>query len=182
MHGAIYVASNRKRRNLGNSPAWSRWAETRQDWIMGTQKREVRSTLAMKIIRLGARFLAAPLTLALRAAGCRESRLRSQLVQPKNRAGGLGNESPSFPAREATETLRSKKPNQQHVCVLLGSPPTGAVAVWGSLRQRSLGFPPIQTPAECSRFHPTLPWVPTGLRQRTERYDGKRDLYFQHAA
>jgi hypothetical protein len=30
--------------------------------------------------------------------------------------------------------------------------------------------------------HPTLPRVPAAIGCRTERYDGKRDLYFQHAA
>jgi hypothetical protein len=30
--------------------------------------------------------------------------------------------------------------------------------------------------------HPTLPRVPTAISCRTERYDGKRNLHFQHAA
>ncbi len=30
--------------------------------------------------------------------------------------------------------------------------------------------------------HPTLPRVPAAIGCRTERYDGKRNLYFQHAA
>ena len=30
--------------------------------------------------------------------------------------------------------------------------------------------------------HPTLPQVPTAIGCRTERYDGKRNLHFQHAA
>ncbi len=41
---------------------------------------------------------------------------------------------------------------------------------------RHLSFP---VPA---RLHPALPQAPTGNRRWAERYDGKRDLYFQHAA
>jgi hypothetical protein len=33
-----------------------------------------------------------------------------------------------------------------------------------------------------ARYHPALPQVPAALRRRPERQDGKRDLYFQHAA
>jgi hypothetical protein len=39
--------------------------------------------------------------------------------------------------------------------------------------------PPILLP---SPFHPALPQIPAGRRRRAERYDGKRDLYFLHAA
>jgi hypothetical protein len=154
----------------------------RQDWIMSTQRRETRFTLAMMIIRLETRFFAAPVTLASHATCRSESRLRSQLANSRNRAGDFGNESPFFPPREATESLRSKTHNQQHVCVLLGSPPSGQVTSRRPLRQRSPGCLPIHPPAVCSRFHPTLPWAPAGLCRRTERYDGKRDLHIQHAA
>ena len=33
-----------------------------------------------------------------------------------------------------------------------------------------------------ARLHPTLPQAPAGLVRWAERHDGKRDLYFQHAA
>jgi hypothetical protein len=37
-------------------------------------------------------------------------------------------------------------------------------------------------PALPARLHPSLPRVPAALSCRTERQDGKRDLYIQHAA
>lgn len=37
-------------------------------------------------------------------------------------------------------------------------------------------------PANSLRFRPSLPQIPACPSCRAERYDGKRDLYFQHAA
>jgi hypothetical protein len=52
----------------------------------------------------------------------------------------------------------------------------GTPATYGS-------FPPhIPSLADFTRFHPTLPQDPTGIRRWAERYDGKRDLHLQHAA
>jgi hypothetical protein len=154
----------------------------RQDWIMNLQRREVRSTLRMKIIRLVARFFPAPATVASRATCRTEPRFRLQLASRKDRAAGRGNKSPGSPARVATVSLQSTSRSQQHVRTLLGSPPSGQVTARRVLRRRSLGCPQIHPPAVCSRLHPTLPWAPAGLGRRTERYDGKRDLHFQHAA
>ena len=37
-------------------------------------------------------------------------------------------------------------------------------------------------PSVPALIHATLPQAPAGFRRRAERYDGKRDLYFIHAA
>jgi hypothetical protein len=42
--------------------------------------------------------------------------------------------------------------------------------------------PPTPSPAVFARVHPTLPHVPAAFGCRTERYDGKGNLYFKHAA
>ena len=43
-------------------------------------------------------------------------------------------------------------------------------------------LPHIPVPSGFARPSPTLPQNPAGKCRWTERYDGKRDLYFQHAA
>jgi hypothetical protein len=65
-----------------------------------------------------------------------------------------------------------------------GSPPleavnrttTGTPATYRSSPSR------ISLPSGSARLHPTLPQIPVCRRSRTERYDGKRDLYFKHTA
>ena len=60
-----------------------------------------------------------------------------------------------------------------------GSPPTG-------MATRPAGFrsflPLALSPPVLVSVHPSLPNHPAGKCRWTERYDGKRDLYFQHAA
>jgi hypothetical protein len=65
-----------------------------------------------------------------------------------------------------------------------GSPPFGAVLARQPEDQRITVSPSRTSPSlPASRvFHPTLPWVPAGRRRWAERYDGKGNLYLQHAA
>jgi hypothetical protein len=76
--------------------------------------------------------------------------------------------------------------NGQHVrsnCP--GSPPAGRAAglkPLGLIGYRLFGYLAIPFPAVFARLHPTLPDVPVAFCSRTERYDGKGNLYFKHAA
>ncbi len=65
-----------------------------------------------------------------------------------------------------------------------GSPPSRAGHRAEAVTLKSFGssFPPIPFSSGFARFHLSLPRVPAALRRRSERYDGKRDMYFQHAA
>ena len=65
-----------------------------------------------------------------------------------------------------------------------GSPPSGPVAAAQLPHQQLLrsSFSPIPSPSGFARLHPTLPHVPAAKGCRTERYDGKGNLYLQHAA
>jgi hypothetical protein len=66
-----------------------------------------------------------------------------------------------------------------------GSPPLGAGRPEASPRS---SLPHIPFPSGLARFQRTLPQgpigpqAPAGYHRRAERYDGKRDMYFQHAA
>ena len=66
----------------------------------------------------------------------------------------------------------------------LTSPPFGAGpgAATGTPANHGSSLPHIPSPSGLARFHPTLPQVPAGRRRWAERYDGKGNLYLQHAA
>jgi hypothetical protein len=158
---------------------------TRQDWMMSTQRREARMNLAMKICRMVVR-------------------LGSILLGSQHRVGKLNAGSPSLPARRfaqkverrtvqpqlslrvATNALYIKDNNQQAarldvVRLRLGSPPEWPNP-FGPQFRSSPDFSAIHFPAMNAHIHRALPWAPAAKRRRTERYDGKRDLHFQHAA
>jgi hypothetical protein len=87
-------------------------------------------------------------------------------------------------ARLATNSLQSDRLFAQlapfvEQDIRRGSPPFGmANRQAGSRSSLPLPlFPPV-----LASVHPSLPNYPAGKCRWTERYDGKRDLYFQHAA
>ena len=108
------------------------------------------------------------------------------IVQQVRALAKVGTAPPSFGARLATNSLYL---DSRFVPVVRqdlrrGSPPFGAgrrtkssspTAHGSSLRH-------IPTPSGTARLHLTLSQDPAAYRHRAERYDGKRDLYFQHAA
>jgi hypothetical protein len=98
----------------------------------------------------------------------------------------------------ATNFLPSDHPTRQLVRSALqtdrrGSLPPPQVRLRVAMSPRS-SIPHIAYPAGLPGIHRTLPYgatrpqrllgpkVPDGYRRRAERYDGKRDLYFKHAA
>jgi hypothetical protein len=84
----------------------------------------------------------------------RSDYLLGQLVRPVLKADRRGSAPPRVPNRAALGTQASPRSSLPHIPYPSGSP----------------------------RLHPTLPHAPAGHRRRAERYDGKRDMYFQHAA
>jgi hypothetical protein len=95
------------------------------------------------------------------------------------RAAQLETAPPLNAALRATSSLQSDyRISPLEYCS--GSPPgEGASAATAILRS---SFPPIPSPPVCARFHLALPLIPAALSSRTERYDGKGNLYIQHAA
>ena len=90
------------------------------------------------------------------------------------------------PGWVTTNSRRSDRRNQQRVRLVdlyirFGSPPLRQAAAGRPLLKSSSDFPPDPSPAVLARLHPALPQAPAAMRCRTERYDGKRDLHFQHA-
>jgi hypothetical protein len=157
-------------------PARSRWIERRGriGFTMSTQRRASRMIPAMKTDRMGLRRLTAPLMSIIWLAW-------AWLVP-----GGSTPQEATF--REATNSLLSDHHNETLASLdsRSGSPPpgwVGDVACFGlRVRQRSsLRHVPKFLPSR-AYLHTTLPLAPAGEVRWAERHDGKRDLYFQHAA
>jgi hypothetical protein len=97
-----------------------------------------------------------------------------------------GTAPPDFPEWLATNSLQLGFRIVQLVPQDLrhGSPPFGAGsgAATGTPATHGIPLRHITFPSGSALLHPTLPRVPAGSRRWAERYDGKRNLYFQYAA
>ena len=137
---------------------------------MSTQRRAGRMIAAIEFYRAGVRQKTAPLMSIIWLAW----------------AWLLSASSEEAADREATDSLLSDHRNG--IIAWLdsrsGSPPPGGAHLRGHTQPRvtqtSLSHVPI-LPVRV-HLHPTLPQFPAGEVRWAERHDGKRDLYFQHAA
>jgi hypothetical protein len=94
------------------------------------------------------------------------------------------------PEQLATNSLQSDYRNTQPVRLVSLSirrsslPPGACVHRAAAVTLKSFGSSFSHTPSSSclARLHLSLPRVPAALSCWTERYDGKRDMYFQHAA
>ena len=146
---------------------------------MSTQRRDSRSALSTGSSRFGPRY-GSPVALG----DCCAIGLKLADVVWKFLAFAF-----DLMALAAWNSLRVDRRHQRHVrsqwhvrFLNVGSPPFGQVAVPRPLFDCSIGHPPILTPAVFARLHRTLPLVPAAQRSRMERYDGKGNLHFKHAA
>ena len=169
------------------SPAWSRWIAPGRIGFMSTQRRDGRSAptteTGRRSLRHGSR-LAQRKDLANRANRLGQANAVSLTWDFPASASGL---TAYFPAMAARSTLqqdtRYDTSKQQPVRSFWpGSPPVRQAAALETFFDRLIGYPPTPSPAVFARVHPTLPHVPAAFGCRTERYDGKGNLYFQHAA
>ena len=161
---------------------------------MSTQRRASRSTPSTKTNRWESRD-------GLRPTGCMEGEdglelsssglLVSAFSAQIDHADAGGGRAPRGLRRALTSTnsLQSDYRNTRPVrLVSLNirpiSPPARAAqgAAAATLKSFGSSFQPIPSSSGFARLHPSLPRVPAALRRRSERYDGKRDMYFQHAA
>ena len=166
---------------------------------MSTQRRASLSTPSTKTYRWESRG-------GLRPTGCMEGEGSLELASPGllgsallvsafsaqiDHADAGGGRAPRGLRRALTSTnsLQSDYRNTRPVrLVSLNirpvSPPAraGQGAAAATLKFFGSSFPPIPSSSGFARLHPSLPRVPAALRRRSERYDGKRDMYFQHAA
>ena len=161
-------------------PARSKWIERRAGigFTMSTQRRASRMIPAINTDRAEFRRLTAPLMsiIWLAWAWLCASDKKSQ----------------SLTDRKATNSLLSDRQNETLALHKNGSasappgPQTGRIGSSSpsglrvSLRS-SLRHVPNLLPVR-AHLHSTLPIAPAGIVRWAERHDGKRDLYFQHAA
>jgi len=103
-----------------------------------------------------------------------------------------GTAPPASPARLATNSLQSDlriamiarlvRQDIRHSSRSSSPPGTMRSATSGTPANLGSSLPLIPFPSGFASLHPTLPQAPAGRRRWAERYDGKRDLYLQHAA
>jgi hypothetical protein len=165
------------------TPAWSRWIASGRIGIMSTQRRDGRWAPTTEIGRRSLRYrsrLAQGRDLANRSKQA-NAVLPTWSFSAPNAFDRMVFPAAHLPAMAARNPLQQDTRNKQHVRPLCpGSPPLGRAAGFGPLRL--IGYPPIPSPAVFARLHPTLPDVLAASGSRTERYDGKGNLYFKHAA
>jgi hypothetical protein len=165
------------------SPARSGWIAPGRIGFMSTQRRENRSTPATGACRRGPRYRSRPTGCMERAEDFgKKSQTPNSRLNHASTSGGMAL------AKLATNSLLSDYRNTPLVRLVpmdirRGSPPPGADRrAQKPIRVRLTGLPAIPSPSGLARLRPSLPRVPAASSCRTERYDGKRDLYLQHAA
>jgi len=101
-----------------------------------------------------------------------------------NASGGTA--PPGFSARTATNSLQLGYRIVQLVLQELrhGTPPVWARSggETGTLANHGSSLPHDPNPSGLALLHRTSPQFPAGRRRRAERYDGKGNMYLQHAA
>jgi hypothetical protein len=173
------------------SPAWSLWIAHGRIGFMSTQRRNGRSVPPTDTgrwkLRHGSR-LAHDQDRANRAHRSGHAKARQANAVP------LSWNFPAYVFQQAVwpvfslamavrAALRQDDRNQQrvrHLCPAL--PPLRQAAAHRPILDRRTGYPPTHFPAVFALLHSTLPQGPAAFCCRTERYDGKRNLHFQHAA
>jgi len=157
--------------------------------FMSTQRRENRDTPAMKTSREVSWFRTQPMGCMERAQDFGETSpiLTAQFGHACARGvtAWLG----TIPAMLATNSLQSDDRITPLVrlatlTIRRGSPPPGAGTEATAVALKSFGLSTLHIPSSSgpARLHRTLPRVPAAMCCRTERYDGKGNLYFEHAA
>lgn len=167
---------------------------------MSTQRRENRSTPATNTCRQGPRnrWQRTSCTASAGASKAPSDRCPSLRRRVSGQAipsplapfgcadAIVGTATPGFPARLATISLQSDHRIVQLVLhvLRLGSLPTraGIGAKTGTPATHGSSPRHISSLSSLSRLHPTLTGVPAGRRRWAERYDGKGNMYLQHAA
>jgi hypothetical protein len=171
------------------NPARSRWTVRRAGLgsKMSTQRRASRTTPAMEIHRFGFRQLTAPLMSIIWLAWAWLLSFDGSLGEAVDRV--------------ATNSLLSDTHDETlaRLDSRLGSPSPGDISATNTCRRDSRAVAEVRgllllRAAHRSSFrhvsilpvrthlHSTLPIAPAGQDRWAERHDGKRDLYFQHAA
>lgn len=155
---------------------------------MSTQRRDCRNSSATDVRRRSPRRRRAlDCMVGVGFPGLLSSAPSAPFVHAQ--AGGLTAPSRRVPSSwPATNSLPSESLNiplvrlvPQDIC--RGSWPPGSVSLAPEQpRLRLNGVPSYHSPSCLACLPPSLPRVPVASGRRTERYDGKRDLYFQHSA
>jgi hypothetical protein len=154
---------------------------------MSTQRRASRMNGAIEKDRADVWLRTAPLMSIIWLAWAWLLRFDGLSKQAANLRPSDQRQSPGAPRCEATDSLQRDHRNEKLAWLdgRLGSPPVGGAEPGGQsgrrVTQRSwlrhFSILPFR-----AYLPSTLPQFPAGEVRWAERHDGKRDLYFQHAA
>jgi hypothetical protein len=197
----VFARNNQAHKRLfsSTSPARSRWtARPAGQGFMSTRRRENRWRRTSCTGRARASGEAIPSPVARRGSADASGGTAPPgipVYYPSGRFLSMGTPayrpsgrflSPRLPAWLATISPPSGYRIVQFVRQELrhGSPPFGAGpgAATGTAATHGSDLPHIPSPSGHARSHLTSPRDLAGRRRQAERYDGKRNLYFQHAA
>ena len=144
--------------------------------FMNTQRREnrwQRSGCTKSAIASGA-VIPTPIVLHRRALATVGTAPPEIFGKVGHKLSAIGSKLPKL--RYAGLVCPARQPSQP------ATPGVGTRAATGKITTHRSFLPFIPSPSVLAGFHPTLPQFPAASRRWTERYDGKRDLYLQHAA
>jgi hypothetical protein len=153
--------------------------------FMSTQRRENRSTPATRTIRKG-KWSSRRRTSCAERTRVSGGNPAGSIVQFARADASVVTALPEIPDWMATNSLQTDQPIEQLVGQgnRRGSPPPGRdvrAATGRSATLRSSHSLDL-IPSVFARLHPTLPQAPAAVSGWAERYDGKRDMHFKHAA
>ena len=169
---------DRKSRDFKHFAGMVRMDRARQDWFMSTQRRDDHLRLAHCKDRVCSSGMQFPSSVTRERPAMAAGRTAPPGTHPGDKDLSQG------ALAAATNSLPSGHRKQQLVRLLVrhGSAPSRQAAERRQLRRFSSSDPHIPFFAGSAPSHLTLPRVPAAFSCRKERYDGKRDLHFQHAA
>jgi len=153
---------------------------------MSTQRRASRVTPAIEKHRMDIRHRTAPLMSIIWLAWAWLLSFDALLEKAADLRPSDQKRSPRAPGCEATDSLLSDHRNGliDRLDSRAGSPPPGGARLRERMQPRvtqtsllNVSILPVRV-----HLHTTLPQFPAGRGRWAERHDGKRDLYFQHAA
>jgi hypothetical protein len=119
---------------------------------------------------------------------CAENREQPEVARTAHKGSSFAKHR-TAPHREATNSLQLDSCISRHFELVAQEIRRGSPSDWKACRpvtkltgSRRSSLPLYPHPPVLEHFHLALPQFPAADRSRTERYDGKRDLHFQHAA
>jgi hypothetical protein len=168
------------------SPARSGWIAPGRIGFMSTQRRENRPTQVTESHRGGPFRRQSLYRTTDRKERANGSAKDGQIPVARFGDSNAGGTTAADTRSHKLSAIGSPQYSTGSACSFNHVPRIALLTAWRRMHQAvpfaSPGYSEYFSPSLPARLHPILPRVTAAYRCRTERYDGKRDLYIQHAA